>query len=89
MIDRQSKKCLSIAALSQFVISIIVDDACSDILSKLFMEQVVVSFVMVAVAVVDAGSTSLNLFAKILSVRFYFLDIGTGQSQGQQCANAP
>ena len=42
--------------LTQFVISILVDDACSENLGKLFMEQVVLSFGMVAVVVVDADS---------------------------------
>ena len=48
--------------LTQFVISIIADDTCSDILSKLFMEQVVLSIGMVAVVVVDADSKFLSLF---------------------------
>ena len=51
-------------ALTQFVISIIVDDARSDTLAKLFIEQVVLSFGMVAVVVVNADSKFLGLFEK-------------------------
>ena len=48
--------------LTQFVISIIVKDANSMNLGKLFMEQVVLSFGMVAVVVVDADSKFLHFF---------------------------
>ena len=48
--------------LTQFVISILVDDTSSENLGKLFMEQVVLSFGMVLVVVVDANSKFLNLF---------------------------
>ena len=51
--------------LTKFVISIIVDDACSEILSKLFMEEVVLSFGMVAVVIIDADSKFLSLFGKM------------------------
>ena len=51
--------------LTQFMISIIVSDAHSEPLGKLFMEQVVFSFGMVAVIVVDANNKFLGLFEKI------------------------
>ena len=47
--------------LTQFVISILFDDASSDNLGKIFMEQVVLSFGMVSVVVVDTDSKFLNL----------------------------
>ena len=48
--------------LTQFVISILVDNASSKNLGKLFMEQVVLSFRTVAVVVVDDNSKFLNFF---------------------------
>ena len=42
--------------LTQFVISILVNDTRSEIIGKLFMEHVVLSFGMVAVVVVDTDS---------------------------------
>ena len=42
--------------LTQFIVSILVTEATSESLSKLFMEQVVFTFGMVAVVVVDADS---------------------------------
>ena len=48
--------------LIQFVISILVNEAISETLAKLFMEQVVLSFGMVAVIVVDADSKFLGVF---------------------------
>ena len=59
--------------LTQLVISIIVDDACSEILAKLFIEQVVLSFGMVAVVVVDADGKFLSLFENMcLALGFIF-----------------
>ena len=54
--------------LTQFVISIIVSDAHSEPLGKLFMEQVVFYFGMVAVIIVDADSKFLGLFEEICNV---------------------
>ena len=51
--------------LTQFVISIIVKEANSMNLGKLFMEQVVLSFGMVAVVVVDADSKFLHSFKEM------------------------
>ena len=48
--------------LTQFIVSIIVSDAHSESLGKLFMEQVVFSFGIVAVVVVNADSKFLALF---------------------------
>ena len=48
--------------LTQFVISILVKEATSETLAELFMEQVVLSFGMVAVIVVDADSKFLGAF---------------------------
>ena len=54
-----------ICNLTQFLISIIVSDAHSEPLGKLFMEQVVFSFGMVAVIVVNADSKFLGLFTEM------------------------
>ena len=51
--------------LTQFIISIIVKEANSMNLGKLFMEQVVLSFGMVAVVVVDADSKFLHSFKEM------------------------
>ena len=59
--------------LPQSVISIIVADANSEILARLFSEQVVLSFGMVAVIVVDLDSKFLCDFMVIcnaLDIRF-------------------
>ena len=48
--------------LTQFVVSILVENATSEVLAKLFMEHVVLSFGMVAVVVVDADSKFLSVF---------------------------
>ena len=48
--------------LTQFVVSVLVTDSTSEILSKLFMEHVVLYFGMVSVVVVDADSKFLHLF---------------------------
>ena len=53
--------------LTQFTVSILVHKATSEILGKLFMEQVVVTFVMVAFIVVDVYSKLLHLFEEICS----------------------
>ena len=69
--------------LTQFVISIIVDDARSEILAKLFMEQVVLSFGMVAVVVVDADGKFLSLFEKMCSaLGFIFWPLARGNHKG-------
>ena len=51
--------------LTQFVVSVLVTDTTSEILSKFFMEHVVLSFGMVAVIIVDTDSKFLNLFQAI------------------------
>ena len=59
--------------LTRFVISIMIDDARSEILAKLFMEQVVLSFGMVAVVIVYADSKFLGLLEKMcLGLDFIF-----------------
>ena len=69
--------------LTQFVISILVDDARSEILAKLFMEQVVLSFGMVAVVVVDADSKFLHLFQEMCSkLDFLLWPLARGNHKG-------
>ena len=51
--------------LPQFVIYIIVLDAHSEPLGKLFIEQVVFSFGMVAAVVVDADNKCLSFFEEM------------------------
>ena len=53
--------------LTQFVISIIVSDVHSEPLGKLFMKQVVFSFGIVTVIVVDADSKFLVLFEEMFN----------------------
>ena len=48
--------------LTQFVVSILVKDASTENLAKLFMEQVVFSFGMVVVVLFDTDSKFLSLF---------------------------
>ena len=65
--------------LTQFIVSILVNEATSKILGKLFIEQVVFTFDMVAVVVVDADSEFLHLFeemCKALGVIFWPLSRG-------------
>ena len=59
--------------LTKFVISIIVTNASSEILAKLFMEQVVLYFGMVTVIVVDNDRKLLGIFMAMcntLDIRF-------------------
>ena len=51
--------------LTQFIVSIIVSDAYSEPFGKLFIEQVVFSFGMVAVIVVGANCKFLGLFEEM------------------------
>ena len=51
--------------LTQFVISIVVNDATSETVANIFMEHVVLSFGMVVVVVVDADSKFLSTFKAI------------------------
>ena len=48
--------------LTQFVVSMLITDATAEHLGKIFMEQVVLTFGLVAVVVVDADSKFLGLF---------------------------
>ena len=69
--------------LTQFVISILVHEAISEILAKLFMEQVVLSFGMVAVVVVDADSKFLDLFkAMCVALDIVFWPLSRGNHKG-------
>ena len=52
--------------LTQFVVSTIVTNPTSHLLAKLFMEQVVLTFGLVAVVVVDADSKFLNVFRSMI-----------------------
>ena len=51
--------------LTKFVVSILVEEATSEMLGKLFMEQAVFTFGMVAVVVMDADSNFLGLFEEM------------------------
>ena len=69
--------------LTQFVVSILVSDATSENLAKLFMEQVVFTFGMVAVVVVDADSKFLSLFKDMcLKLDFIFWPLARGNYKG-------
>ena len=69
--------------LTQFVVSILVSDATSENLAKLFMEQVVFNFGMVAVVVVDADSKFLSLFKDMcLTLDFILWPIAHGNHKG-------
>jgi len=68
--------------LTQFVISILVDDASSDNLGKIFMEQVVLSFGMVSVVVVDTDSKFLNLFQDMCQQLDFFWSLAQGNHKG-------
>lgn len=54
--------------LTQFIVSIVVSNANSTVLAKLFMEQVVLTFGMVAVVVVDADSKFLGNFSAMCDI---------------------
>ena len=74
-----------ICDLTQFVIPIVVADPNAEILAKLFMEQVVLSFGMVAIVVVDADSKFLGVFmvmCKALDIWFWLLSRGNHKSLG-------
>ena len=69
--------------LTQFVISILVSDARAEVLAKLFMEQVVFSFGMVAVVVVDADSKFLSVFKDMCEkLDFIFWPLARGNHKG-------
>ena len=53
--------------LTQFIISTITFDIKAETLAKLFMENVVLAYGMVAVVVVDDGSTFKGLFQDMCS----------------------
>ena len=54
--------------LKQFIVSILVTEANSEMLGKLFMEQVIFTFGIVAVVVVDANRKFLHLFEEMCKV---------------------
>ena len=69
--------------LTQFVVSTLVDDATSENLARLFMENVVLSFGMVAVVVVDADSKFLNDFKTMCDVlKITFWPLSRGNHKG-------
>ena len=69
--------------LTQFVISILVQEARSENLAKLCMEQVVFSCGMVAVVVVDADSKFLDLFkAMCVALDIVFWPLARGNHKG-------
>ena len=51
--------------LTQFVVSILVSETTSECFGKVFMEQVVFTFIMVAVVVIDADNKFLHLFEEM------------------------
>ena len=60
--------------LNQFVVSTVTYDVRSHVLAKIFMEEVILSFCMVPVVVVDADSRFLSAFeeaCKILKIKFW------------------
>ena len=60
--------------LTQFVVSILVEEATSEMMEKLFIEQIVFTFRMVAIVIVDAGSKFLVLFeemCRVLGFKFW------------------
>ena len=74
-----------ICDLTQFVVSIIVADAISEILAKLFIEQAVLSFGMVAVIFVDADKKFLGIIMAMcnaLVIRFWLLSRGNHKDLG-------
>ena len=74
--------------ITQFFISILVDDASSKNLGKLFMEQVVLSFGIVAVVVVDANRKFLNLFQDMYQrLDFIFWPLARGDHKGNSVEN--
>ena len=69
--------------LTQFVVSILVSDATSENLAKLFMEQVVFTFGMVAIVVVNTDSKFLSLFKYMcLKLDFMFWPLARGNHKG-------
>ena len=74
--------------LTQFFISIIMKEANSMNLGKLFMEQVVLSFGMVAVVVVDADSKFLHFFKNVckqLDINLWPLSRGNHKGMSVKC----
>ena len=68
-----------ICDLTQFVVPTIVKDTTSEYLAKLFMENVVLSFGMVVVVVVDADSKFLHLFqAMCIALNIVFWPLSRG-----------
>ena len=73
----------SICDLIQFVVFILVSDARAETLAKLFMEQVVFTFGMVVVIVVDADSEFLQLFKEMcFKLDFIFWPLARGNHKG-------
>ena len=69
--------------LTQFVLSILVNEVTSEILGKLFMEQVVFTFGIVAVVVVNADSKFLHLFEEICkAIGFKFWPLSRSNHKG-------
>ena len=69
--------------LTQFVVSILVNEATSEILGKLLMDKVIFIFEMVAVVVVDADSNFLHLFEEMCkSLGFKFWPLSRGNHKG-------
>ena len=65
--------------LTQFVISILVSDTRADIWAKLLMEQVVFSFGILAVIVVDANNKFLQVLKEIcIKLDFIFWPLTRG-----------
>ena len=72
-----------ICDLTQFLISIFVNDAISKILEKFFIEQVVLSFGMVEVVVVDADIKFFTLFkAMYVALDIEFWPLARGNHKG-------
>ena len=73
----------SMCDLTQFVVSSLVEDATSTVLAKLFMEDVVLNFGIVAVVVVDADSKFLGTFKDMCSIlKIQFWPLARGNHKG-------
>ena len=65
--------------LTQFVVSMLISDAAAEILGKIFMEQVVFTFGLVAVVVVDVDSKLLSVFEEMFNyLGFIFWSLSRG-----------
>ena len=73
----------SMCDLTQFVVSSLVSDASSSVLAQVFMENVILTFGIVAVVVVDADSKFLGVFKTMCSIlKIKFWPLARGNHKG-------